>query len=199
MRYPLGHKRRTRTRILAASKRALRRRGLAAVGLASSMRGAGLTLGGFYAHFRSKLAFLEETLRVAMRESRERWFDSLETIDGAELEAAIVRRYLSREHLEDVDATCPIPALVSSLPSEDRRLRGTFREEIESIVAFLEARVRDDASESRRVRALGVLATCVGALALARAVDSEELATEILTAGRRWVVPKSRRTTKGEP
>jgi TetR/AcrR family transcriptional repressor of nem operon len=73
-------------------------------------------------------------------------------------------------------------------------LRGAFREEIESLLAFLEERVSGEGPAARRVRAIGMLATCVGALAMARAVDSPTLANEILTAGRRALVASTRRS-----
>ena len=62
MRYPPGHKDETRRKILEAAATVFRRQGYHAGGVDQVMREAGLTAGGFYAHFPSKEALFAETL-----------------------------------------------------------------------------------------------------------------------------------------
>ena len=84
------------------------------------MRGAGLTVGGFYAHFRSKRALDAAVIARAMREVREQWFAGLDDSEGLDWLARVVKRYLSPEHRDDLDGGCVMPSTISgSLASSD--------------------------------------------------------------------------------
>ena len=190
MRYPPGHREATRTKILAGAVRKLRRKGLAGVGLSSAMRAAGLTVGGFYAHFRSKLALVDAVLRNGLEDGRANWFAALGETTGVELEQNLVRRYLSRQHRDDVDHTCPMPTVVSSLPGGPALLRATFTKHLNLCVDFIAERLNDTDAVERRQRALVILATCVGGMALARSVNDPALSDEILRASRRALLSK---------
>src|SRR2546426_5249569 len=93
MRYPPGHKQRTHQRILDTAAGLFRKRGYAATGVDAVMTSAGLTAGGFYAHFRSKQALLAEALELAFQRSRDHWRSRLQGREGP----AWVRTHIDRK------------------------------------------------------------------------------------------------------
>src|SRR5262245_35108003 len=110
MRYSSEHKRRTHARILDAAARVFRQRGYSGAGVDTVMEEAGLTPGGFYAHFASKEALLVETLQHALRTAGEHWAQLVGDQKGMEWVQTFVRRYLSRTHCNAVPEGCPVPA-----------------------------------------------------------------------------------------
>ncbi len=70
-RTPNSRKHETHERIVDVAARAIRRHGYAGVGVADVMKEAGLTHGGFYAHFDSRDALIVEALERAGRDSGE--------------------------------------------------------------------------------------------------------------------------------
>src|SRR5579883_1835928 len=93
MRYPAQHKAETRSRILAAAGRLLRTKGLAGVSVEQAMAGAGLTVGGFYAHFRTRNALLGEALGRALDEAWRRALDGMAELSGSAFVHALLRFY----------------------------------------------------------------------------------------------------------
>src|SRR3954471_13811514 len=115
MRYPAGHKEQTRAKILRAAGKVFRRLGYHAAGVDKVMEEAGLTAGGFYAHFGSKEALLAEVLTPAAAEARVPLDPDLDGVAGRARLEAFVESYLSRSHLQRTDNGCPLPALVSEV------------------------------------------------------------------------------------
>ena len=72
MRYAADQKEKTRSRIVRAAGKVFRRQGYHAAGVDKVMAEAGLTAGGFYAHFDSKQALLAEAIEDAAVEVGER-------------------------------------------------------------------------------------------------------------------------------
>src|SRR2546421_5371935 len=101
MRYPPGHKQRTHERILDTAARLFRKHGYAATGVDAVMTSAGLTTGGFYAHFRSKKALLAEALELAFQRSRDHWRSRLQGREGPAWVRAHITSYLSPERSEE--------------------------------------------------------------------------------------------------
>jgi len=122
MRYAPEHNDATRQRILEAASRLFREHGIAAVGLAKIMAEAGLTVGTFYTHFKSKEALLRESL---LRSLDARHEELEQALHGADLEK-VVRAYLSPEHRDASGTGCPIAALVSEVARHPRATRHTF-------------------------------------------------------------------------
>ena len=79
MRYSKDHKAETHARIVRAAAVLLREKGVHGVGVAELMKEAGLTHGGFYAHFASRDALLHEALVAAMERSISHWRKEAET------------------------------------------------------------------------------------------------------------------------
>src|SRR5262249_43925239 len=113
MRYAPDHKQRTHEKILSAAWRLFRERGILGAGVDGVMRQAGLTAGGFYAHFRSKDDLLAQTLRRMLVEQRTRLIAGLEDRQGFDWLREVVRRYLSRSHRDDVPTGDALPPLLS--------------------------------------------------------------------------------------
>src|SRR5256885_8080456 len=111
MRYPPGHKQRTHQRILDTAARLFRKHGYAATGVDAVMTSAGLTAGGFYAHFRSKQVLLAEALELAFQLSRDHWRSRLQDREGPAWVRAHIMSYLSQDHRDAAEHGCPMPAL----------------------------------------------------------------------------------------
>jgi len=115
MRYEPEHKTRTRDRIVRNAARKLRAEGLSGPGVASVMKASGLTVGGFYKHFRSKDELLAEAIAQGFSESSEKIRSSLQNVPREERWKEIVRRYLSTEHCERPETGCPVAALAPEI------------------------------------------------------------------------------------
>jgi TetR/AcrR family transcriptional regulator, transcriptional repressor for nem operon len=181
MRYPAGHKEQTRAKILRAAGKVFRREGYHAAGVDKVMEEAGLTAGGFYAHFGSKEALLAETLAPTAAEAGALRDQDLKGVAGRAWVEAFVERYLRPSHLIKTEDGCPLPALVS----EVARTSGPVKASFEAIIRNLATRLRSQAGEGlTEDRALAVLALCIGGLGVARSVQDQALADRILAACR---------------
>ncbi len=183
MRYPAGHKQESRHKILNAAAELFRRHGIDATGVDSVMAAAGLTAGGFYAHFRSKEALIAAAVDTAGEKAAERWFAPLARERGPAWSRAFVERYLSEEHRDDRSSGCLVPSLAADVSRAgttprrhfERRLRGFFAVVVEQAGAT---------TARERERALGAIALCVGGVLLSRVVVDRKLSGEILSACR---------------
>jgi len=175
-------KERTHEAILASASKLLRERGIAGTSVSDVMRGAGLTVGGFYAHFESKEALFAETLRRSFRELWRQLATSAQAERAKDRAVSVVRRYLSRAHRDTPEAGCPLPASVAEVARGDASLRTVLAEELSASADML-AKVFGGGSEARQ-RALGAMALMYGGLALARATKGAALSDELLKAAR---------------
>src|SRR5262249_9587455 len=96
--------------ILQSAARLVRDRGISGVPVAEAMQGAGLTVGGFYAHFAAKAELIDEALRRTARELRERLFARIDEKPAADRAEVILKRYLSPAHRDLQTEGCPLPA-----------------------------------------------------------------------------------------
>lgn len=171
----------TRGRILESAEQAIRRDGLQGPTVASVMAGAGLTVGGFYAHFDSKDAMLLESLHAMLERQMRQWLDTLpQDVDGATRRQRAARGYLSRKHRDQFDERCPLPRMLGQLPGIDASYAKLIAEHIDDWARAL-ADPRD--AEERR-KSLAAIATMVGAFAMARAFGPTDFSDEILTAAK---------------
>jgi AcrR family transcriptional regulator len=168
----------TRERILKAASAALIQRGPAEPSVGEVMGAAGLTVGGFYAHFESKDALMLEAFRQLLSQRRELIADMDTELTGEERRALVAAFYLSRKHRDSTDQACPIPASVGELGRLPDEFREVLNEHIELMVAQL-ATSPEDAD-----RVLADIALMVGGLALARALGPGELSDRLLRAAK---------------
>lgn len=148
-------------RIVETAARALRREGFDGVGVADIMKEAGLTHGGFYAHFESRDALLVEALERASEKSAE----NLGTLEFRQL----VTAYLSEEHVRNLENGCPVAALVSEMPRQAPDVRKAAARSVKALVARVQAAGGFDAP-----RAAVVASQLIGAVQLARALGPSE-------------------------
>lgn len=177
MRFPKDHKAKTREKIIDAAATVFRRDGFAGAGVDAVMREAGLTAGGFYAHFPSKDALFAEAVVHALQKSTLYTGPHLDGLSGADWVMAAVGRYLSPQHRDRAESGCPLPPLLSEVargtPEAKAGIEGELKQAAELIGGHLPAKGDD---------AFAVLALMVGGLVLARGVADPALSDRILTA-----------------
>ena len=165
-----------RDRILQSAARLIRERGIAGVGVDTLAEAAGLTYGGLYSQFGSKEALAAEALSVALA-------GNLETLEGLGL-AAYAEGYLSAKHRDAPGQGCALAALGCDMPRESMLLRRRFTEGFRRLTASMSEMLRARSRRESENEALATVATLVGAVILARAVDEAELSEQILAATR---------------
>jgi TetR/AcrR family transcriptional repressor of nem operon len=178
-------KERTRESILRSASRLLRERGISGASVAEVMSGAGLTVGGFYAHFRTKEALIEASMRRTAQEMRERLFEGLEEEEPAADRAEVVlKRYLSARHRDDAINGCPLPAVVGEVGSSAREQRDVLAEEFELFAKRLSVVAPSPGHVPAKHVAIGLIALMYGGISLARAFAGTALSDEVLRACR---------------
>jgi TetR/AcrR family transcriptional repressor of nem operon len=182
-RLPNTRKEQTHERIVDVAARAIRRDGYAGVGVADVMKAAGLTHGGFYAHFESRDALLVEALERAGRDSATSIARAIEqqAAKGASAFRALVETYLSDKLLSSMEHGCPVAALGCDMA----RQAGAVREASATRVQRLIAGVRATLPEAPRAAASVIAGTLVGALQLARALGDNAEGRAVLAAARK--------------
>ena len=115
MRYEPEHKTRTRDRIVRNAARKIRAEGINGPGVASVMKASGLTVGGFYKHFRSKDELLAEAIAQGFSDSSEKVYSSVQNVPREDKWKEIVRLYLSPEHRDHPETGCPVAALAPEM------------------------------------------------------------------------------------
>ena len=184
MRYSREHKLETHARIVRKASVRLREKGAHGVGVADLMKEAGLTHGGFYAHFDSREALLIEAFAYAMDRSTERWRKLAETTPPEKRLATIVESYLTPLHRDAPGHGCAVPALGAEIARESPKTRKAFAAKLEQMIDMLAEQMPDEPRKVARKRAMATLATMAGTLVLARIAGSGELSDEVLKAGR---------------
>ena len=178
-------KQRSHAAILHAAERLLRSRGIAGASVADVMLGAGLTVGGFYAHFASKRALIDAALRRTASAMRARLFARLDDKPPADRAEVILKRYLSAAHRDDRGAGCPLPAVVGEVAISAPEHRDALGDQLDAFAAELEPHLPPrPAPLARRHLALGLIALMYGGISLARALRGTELSDEVLRACR---------------
>jgi TetR/AcrR family transcriptional repressor of nem operon len=184
MRYDTDHKQKTRQRVLKEAAKAIREEGPERVAVAAVMAKAGLTHGGFYAHFKSKDALIAAAIGEMFEDARSRFTRSTEGFSPAEGLVRYIDFYLSPSHRDSRATGCPITALAADLP----RLEDAARERYSQGVAGLTDRLAGQLDllglDDPAALAHSVVAELVGALSLARATPDAEQSDRILAASR---------------
>jgi TetR/AcrR family transcriptional repressor of nem operon len=191
MRYSREHKQETHTRIVRKAAVRLREKGAHGVGVADLMKEAGLTHGGFYAHFNSREALVIEAFGYAMDRSTEHWRKISEEMPPEKRLAKIVDSYLSQLHRDDPGHGCAVPTLGAEIARESPRTRKAFAAKLEQMIEVMTSQVPGVPPKTARKRAEAALATMIGTLVMARIAGSGEFSDEILAAGRDAVLGRA--------
>jgi AcrR family transcriptional regulator len=181
---PPSRKELSHERIVATAARAIRRGGFHGVGVADIMKEAGLTHGGFYAHFSSRNALLAEALERAGQDSAARVAQgtAVRQARGASALRALVEGYLSDRHLGDIEAGCPVAALASEMPRQSAEVREASAQCVRGLVAAVRRALPNDAPADSGP---AIASQLVGALQLARALGDNAEGQALLKATRR--------------
>jgi TetR/AcrR family transcriptional repressor of nem operon len=180
MKYPVEHKSNTRQRVLQEAAKAICTDGIERMGVAQVMAAAGLTVGGFYAHFKSKDDLVAETVNFMFQERYAAFFETGHTPEPRAALARLVRAYLSMRHRNSTVDGCPLPVLAGQVPHLPKPARERFFRGFERLTAIvarlLEALGSADAAATARL----TIAEMVGALSLARVTRDDAEAQALL-------------------
>jgi TetR/AcrR family transcriptional repressor of nem operon len=176
-------------RIVSVAARAIRRSGYGGTGVADIMKEAGLTHGAFYAHFPSREAMLAEAANQACAESAALTAQVVGSVPPEQALASMLRAYLSREHVNQVESGCPLAALGSETPRQASEVRRATTRHIKEMIDLVARQSPDWGQPSAHERALVTVATMVGTLLLARAVDEPALSDSLCAAAVKHLIP----------
>jgi AcrR family transcriptional regulator len=183
MPYPEGHRDEVRKKIVESARRLFNRRGFEQVTLEEIMKGAGLTHGGFYSYFKSKSDLYVEALNCFFTDPE--WKNCWEGVEinpnSADFGPQVIRAYLSRQHFDDVENSCPMVALPADVTRGDVRLKRAFETVFAAMVSILERNMNGRGREVR-VRAQATAALCIGGMVVARAMESRAAADTLRDA-----------------
>jgi len=174
----------TRARILAAAEALIKDRGTEAATVDAVMRRAGLTVGGFYAHFASKEALAREALIAGVERSFDTLTAGLADADPPTYARSLIDRYLAQLDSPELEAACPLTLLLPEVARADDAFRGEFAARTAALVARVEARLPAVDGMSSRDVALAVFAALSGAVAFARAAATPRGRKRIVSATR---------------
>jgi TetR/AcrR family transcriptional regulator, transcriptional repressor for nem operon len=191
MRYSREHKLETHARIVKKASVRLREKGAHGIGVADLMKDAGLTHGGFYAHFDSREALVIEAFADAMDRSTERWRKLAEQTPPDRRLATIVESYLTPAHRDDPGHGCAVPTLGAEIARESPKTRKAFAAKLEQMIDMLAEQIPALPRKAARKQAMASIATMMGTLVLARIAGNSEFSDEILGAGRDAVLDRA--------
>jgi len=184
MGYAADHKQTTRKRIIERAARLFRHYGYQGVGIDDIMAAAGLTRGGFYAHFKSKqdlfAAALSSELELAARLDGRAGAGRSRDAQPAKVLADF---YLDPGTRTQALARCPLVSLSTDVARVGAEASAAYTATVRALLAEIERRVANGGADARG-RALAALALCVGGAVLAQAIDDESLAGALLAACR---------------
>jgi len=184
MAYPAGHRDAVKGKIVQSARRLFNRHGFDNVSVDQIMAGAGLTRGGFYSYFDSKSDLYAEVLGCFFTDPE--WKSCWEGVEvdlaAQDVGPQVVRAYLSRQHYEDVENSCPMVALPSDVTRCGKAPKRAFETVFQAMVSVLERSVENPGTgngRGRRTVAQATAALCVGGMVVARAMENRTLADEL--------------------
>jgi TetR/AcrR family transcriptional regulator, transcriptional repressor for nem operon len=187
MPWPAGHREQVRGKIVESARRLFNRNGFEGVSVNSIMEDAGLTRGGFYSYFESKSDLYAEALQCFFTDPnwKSRW-DGVEVdLTSADAGPQIVRAYLSRQHFDNIENSCPMTALPGDVARGDEKVKTAFENVFKAMVKLLGRDVKrrgrrheDTATE----KAMAIAALCIGGMVVARSMNDRRLADRLREA-----------------
>jgi len=186
MRYAEDHAGKTREKILRHAAADIRKHGPDGVSVARVMSAAGLTHGGFYAHFDSKDELVARAMEGMFDQARRRFEKATDGLEGPAALAAFVDSYLTVSHRDHPERGCALAALAGDVPRLKGLVRRTYDIGFAGMVARVESHLPEE-HEDRRALALSVISEMIGAVALSRALGDNETSEDLLAAARNAV------------
>jgi TetR/AcrR family transcriptional regulator, transcriptional repressor for nem operon len=199
MRYSKEHKSQTHARIVKRASIKLREKGAHGIGVADLMKEAGLTHGGFYAHFDSRDALVIEAFNHAMDRSTEHWRKQSEATPAEKRLSTIVNSYLSPLHRDNPGQGCAVPTLAAEIARESAKTRRAFSGRMQQLIEMLAKQFHGVPPKTARKQATAALATMMGSLVMARVAGTSELSDEILKSGRDAILERAKPAATKKP
>jgi AcrR family transcriptional regulator len=202
MPYPAGHREQIRKKIVDSARRLFNQNGFESVSVDSIMAHAGLTRGGFYSYFDSKSDLYAEVMRCFFTDPdwEHRW-EGVEFDASADAGPQVVRAYLSRNHFNDVENSCPLVALPNDVARSDETVKAAFETVFKAMVSLLGRDVKGSA-KGRENAALAIAALCIGGMVVSRSINDTTLGDQLRNAATKvalelggWAGKKRTRTT----
>ncbi|HEY1461965.1 MAG TPA: TetR/AcrR family transcriptional regulator [Terriglobales bacterium] len=190
MSYPPSHSKKTRAKIVDSARRLFNRKGFDNVSIQQIMAGAGLTHGGFYSHFKSKSDLYTEVLGCFFTDPNwKNYWEGVEVdLKSSDAAAQVVRAYLSRQHFEDKENSCPMVALPTDVSRSGKNAKRAFQTVFKAMVSILESGSKEQCANEQCTKenvqplhatAQAVAALCVGGMVVARAIADRAMADEL--------------------
>ena len=180
MRYSDTHKSETHAKLVRLAGRVLREKGPEKLAVAELMQAAGLTHGGFYAHFKSKDALLVEALEGVFEESKRRFQGVPNGLPPRDALARYIDLYVSPAHRDNRSRECPIVALNSDLPRQSKEFRATFDSGLRALLNRLTDLIKAADINDSEALAASVQSAMAGAVAVSRTVSDRRFSDELL-------------------
>ena len=183
MPYPAGHRVEVKKRIVDSARRLFNRYGFDNVSISQIMEGADLTHGGFYSYFKSKSDLYAEALGCFFTAPNWKncWKGVHVDLSSTDVGRQVVHAYLSRQHFENIENSCPMVALPSYVARSGENVKRAFETVFQAMVSVLERSLLDK-RRSSHARAQAIAALCVGGMVVARSLVNRALADELRDA-----------------
>jgi TetR/AcrR family transcriptional regulator, transcriptional repressor for nem operon len=183
MPYPAGHRDEVKKNIINSARKLFNRHGFESVSLQQIMAGAGLTHGGFYSYFDSKSDLYAAVLGCFFTdpEWKSCWEGVHVDLSSTDVGPQVVRAYLSRQHYEDVENSCPMVALPTDVARSGVSAKRAFETVFKAMVSVLERSLLEK-GQRRRTTAQSIAALAIGGMVVARTMVDRALADELRSA-----------------
>lgn len=176
----------SKERILNVSSRLFKKQGFAVTGVDQLMHEAGMTAGGFYAHFESKMDLFEQSLDHMFQQSRQLLLKDLEQLEGEKKIEAILQRYCSQGHRDFPEKGCVLPALASEIHRGTEKSAEIVANYIQKWASALQVNLSDEFDSEKKMEiALQIISRSVGAILLSRMVAGTELSDQLLKSAQK--------------
>ena len=183
MSYPTGHRAAVKKSIIESARKLFNRHGFDNVSIQQIMANAGLTHGGFYSYFKSKSDLYAEVLGCFFTdpEWKNCWEGVHVDLSSGDVGPQVVRAYLSRQHFDDVENSCPMVALPTDVARSGKPARSAFETVFKAMVSVLERSLAKN-GRNRRATAQGIASLCIGGMIVARTLVDTALADDLRAA-----------------
>jgi TetR/AcrR family transcriptional repressor of nem operon len=183
MPYPIGHRATVKKNIIDSARKLFNRYGFESVSLHQIMAGAGLTHGGFYSYFGSKSDLYAAVLGCFFTDPawKSCWEGVHVDLSSTDVGPQVVRAYLSRQHFEDVENSCPMVALPTDVARSGKSARQAFETVFKAMVSVLERSLAQNGGR-RRATAQSIAALAIGGMVVARTLVDRALADDLRAA-----------------
>ncbi|RJT47147.1 TetR/AcrR family transcriptional regulator [Rahnella woolbedingensis] len=185
MRYESEHKPKIRERIVKEAAKAIRAKGPLQVSVAGVMSKAGLTHGGFYAHFASKEALIEAAIEQMFNQVMLRWEKNNQGLAAPQQLAGYIDFYLSAWHRDNRAQGCPVSALASETPRMSAPCQAEFARGIERIRGMMIFQLKEMGVDDPQTAAISVSAELMGSLSLARCEPDRQISDALLESAKK--------------